>query len=137
MEQLVELETANLAKEKGFCEDTPKVYVETLEHTLEMGRGGDCTFPYQSPRILDKGNFDDWDIFHCNAPTQTELQRWLREIKFVYVNVQPIIYTGELKASYYQPLINQSTISIRKKYDTWEEALEEGLKEALKLIKIN
>lgn len=108
MNQLVEYSTTKLAYNKNY----PIA----------------CTITYE-----EDGRTVKYIDFY-KLPTQTELQRWLREIKFVYVNVQPIIYTGELKASYYQPLINQSTISIRKKFDTWEDALEEGLKEALKLI---
>lgn len=38
-EQLITYETAYLAKEKGFDIDCKNKYVETLEHTLEMGRG--------------------------------------------------------------------------------------------------
>jgi hypothetical protein len=52
-EQLITFETAKLAKESGFDLKTNKVFVETLEHTLDMGRGGDCTFPYQAPRLLE------------------------------------------------------------------------------------
>jgi hypothetical protein len=140
-EQLITFETAKLAKEKGFNICTKKVFVETLEHTLEMGRGGDCTFPYHAPRVLDSGKFEEYDIIHCNAPTQSLLQKWLREVHNIHLNVEyypdretkKYCITGDYKT------LNQWTWIDHEhdiNFNTYEEALELGLKEGLELIEI-
>jgi hypothetical protein len=131
-EQLISFETAKLAKEKGFDELSTVVLYNPpkIDRFNNIIKGIYATRRYN----FYKQNPCRNGIERVHCVSQALLQRWLREIKFCYVNVQPIIYTGELKASYYQPLINQSTINIRKKFDTWEEALEEGLKAALNLI---
>lgn len=130
---IVSYETAVLAKEKGFDIYTQKVFVETLEHTLEMGRGGDCTFPYKAPRVLDSGKFDKWDIVHCKAPTQSLLQKWLREKHFVVVSICPTFNNGDMQF-YYSEVGNDEGEYCSKDFKTYEDALEQGLKESLKLI---
>ncbi len=140
-EQLVSLETAKLAKEKGFTIYTQKVYVETLEHTLEMGRGGDRAFPYQATRVLTSGKFDEWDVVHCKAPTQSLLQKWLREVHNIHLKIE----ISNIGRYYYQLyhfepknksnvlfFINQDTN--QTKHNTYEEALEVGLQEACNLV---
>lgn len=135
-EQLINFETAKLAKEKGFNIYTQKVFVETLEHTLEMGRGGDCTFPYQAPRVLNSSEFGNWDIVHCKAPTQSLLQKWLREVHNIHLLIEPY-YNEQTVLIYGIDVIIENSkeeIIIEKGFKTYEQALEIGLQEALKLI---
>ena len=139
-EQLINFETAKLAKEKGFDVYTKKVYVETLEYTLEMGRGGDCTFPYQAPRILNSGRFDTYDIVHCNAPTQELLKKWLREKHNIHMTVDLFPHTekdrmyqvhGDYKNGEYWNWVDYDGNGT---FSNYEDALEFGLQEGLKLI---
>lgn len=134
-EQLISLKTAKLAKEIGFKQISEKVYVETLEHTLDIGRGGEYTFSKISPRILKRGKFDKWEIVHCDAPTQSLLQKWLREVHNIIVYVTPFKDIGDdlNDPIRFKVFTTKTTNSIE--YKTYEEALEIGLQEALKLIK--
>jgi hypothetical protein len=142
-EQLISFETAKVAKEKGFNIECKNKYVETLEHTLEMGRGGDCTFAYQSPRVLSSRSYDKWDIIHCNAPTQSLLQKWLREVQNIHVKLHSSntdIFSFEIYFMIYKNVdLNKKNLQNHKyskiNYSTYEEALEAGLQVALKLIK--
>jgi hypothetical protein len=75
-----------------------------------------------------------------NVPTQSLLQKWLREVHNIYVSTrESLAITGELE---YVCTVNGKYINHGIKYkpinrfDTWEEALEIGLQEALKLIEI-
>lgn len=61
------------------------------------------------------------------------LQRWLREKHNIDVESKSVRFTGDVKSSYYQPYINGSIANLNK-YNTYEEALEEGLYEGLQLI---
>ena len=134
-EQLITFETAKLAKEKGFdwmCEDG---YYE------------------------DNGDFwEDWDLYlsdHykkrlisqnvCGAPTQSLLQKWLREkhqlsvcVDFRDTNTSKVEGINQV---YYDVMIYRlSGGDAHKKHkineisDIYEKALERGLQEALKLI---
>ena len=139
-DQKISLPTAKLANEKGF---------EIL--------GNQAGFIMNKPEVL-------------NLPSQTILQKWLREVHQIYVDIKfkpnsinshKVTITkivnesewwsnGEIIKSW--KVVYQKSFSYKdskyefniKEYDdekykvetfTWEEALEEGLFEALKLIK--
>jgi len=144
-EQLINLKTAKIAKEKGFNIPVKSRYIETEKYTLEMGRGGDCTFPYMAPRILESQVLDKWDTEIAKAPTQSLLQKWLRDEFNIIVEaishydctqlplsktniVRPI---GWFAWNYYDSNFSPEDAS---KFSTYEEALELGLQEGLKLI---
>lgn len=136
-DQLISFETAKLAKEKGFNIPT-RGFIEPKYHdTLEF-IDDTCLYVYDgySPikehhQILEEG----WYL----APTQSLLQRWLREVHNINVesnylpNIQKygclyIPMTGKAK---------RSDIKFVHKfyYDTYEEALEIGLYQALLFVK--
>jgi len=123
-DKLIEFETAKLASEAGY-DITPD-------------------WVYDTDGILSTfGSFiGDDEIF---APTQSLLQRWLREVHNIniFMSHKPNIKKWDfiptdltlngkdwVKANneYYKTRKSRS-------YDTYEEALEAGLQEALKLIK--
>jgi len=120
-DELIKIKTAKLAKEKGFDVPTQKAYdgvpmlcthtdsvFNTLNYNSELG-----------------GNY-------CSAPSQALLQRWLREVHDIHLD---ITYSGkqnvEREIEYYVTG-RQLSIGI---WDSYEKALEKGLQEALKLIK--
>jgi len=133
METLIQFKTAKLAQEKGFDTPCENVYVETLEHTLEMGRGGDCTFPAQESRVLKNGKFDEWDIIHCQAPSQSVLADWLRKENNIDVFIDSV---GGKNGYFYvlQDILTGNQIKTGDKYNTFENSFEEGLFEALSLV---
>lgn len=113
-EQLISFETAKLAKEKGFDElccysfETENNFYETVK-------------PW-------KNSEDSTEYAVC---TQSLLQKWLREEHKINIT---ITYAGKyiikIKKGYggIYELFNEI-------FDTYEEALEAGLKKALELIK--
>ena len=125
-EELIKFETAVLAKEKGFDILTNKFYdIETKELKSASGLSMPSTCP-QYP----KPNYIDLDL--CYAPTQSLLQKWLRKKHKQYVLVDMNIDRG-----YYGKYFNEeSAFQYTGIFNKYEEALEQGLQESLKLIKL-
>lgn len=122
-EQLVTFETAKLAEEKGFREKCLSAYVYRNEYHQTSDYKG----------VLVHDNILLCDIY---APTQSLLQKWLREENNIIV--ETTIYTAEY---FTYKLYSRNNIikilflgGINEIYNTYEEALETGLQEALKLI---
>ena len=118
-EKLIDIETAKLAKEKGFDEG--------------------CSFFH--------GSWEDYEGIHhmdnynrhntskqFSAPTQGLLQKWLREVKNIDVVAIPVRFTGYLEIGYYTYAVCGIQPMKNYRFDTYEEALEIGLVEGLKLI---
>lgn len=115
-EELISFKTAKLAKEKGFSSATSRQYDSKGEchHALSIGIGAD--------EYLKR----------TAAPTQSLLQKWLREEHCTDVLIVPA-----LKENHYEPLIidnNENQTVSDECFVCYEEALEKGLYEALKLI---
>lgn len=119
-EELISFETAKLAKEKGFDE-----------------KG--CSHLYQLDEKLVAGNRETYqNRTHCiTAPTQSLLQKWLREEHNYFVAIYPIKdgWDGDVRSCNPKDNFHSSDTSFST-FKTYEEALEKGLYEALKLIKI-
>ena len=120
-EKLITHETAKLAKEKGFDNVKYKEY---------------------EPYYKKDGTHVVWHTLHgkrneeevcCEIPTQSLLQKWLREKHNILVIPDYdvgkkvffywLIQNTELRQGYY------------KEFTSWEESFEKGLLEGLKLIK--
>lgn len=122
-EQLVSLEVAKLLKEKGFdeyCENIYRIDTEQLMKTLRNNSN--------LPKVC------------CSRPTQSLAQKWLRERG----NFHIAIYNNAFGYGYEITKADNGTHIVNDldagpnaggKWNTYEEALEEGLREALKLIK--
>lgn len=130
-EQLISFETAKLAKEKGFDVETYKGYLsETIVEYFD-------TYPSNYIRLSEKYSNsalkNDW---LCTAPTQSLLAKWLREEHHLIVIVA---YQYEYDSTPYSYWIYKENNSLPlnqwiNDLNTYEEALEIGLQEALKLI---
>lgn len=112
-EQLISFETAKLAKEKGF---------KRL-----------CDFSYDEDGMIT-GNCEQ--AYNFVAPTQSLLQKWLREKHHLIIIVA---YQYEHDSTPYSYWIYKELQSLPinqwvNDLNTYEEALELGLQEALKLI---
>lgn len=127
-EELISFETANLAKEKGF--DTtfgfafyfdeekwvPSLYIYTKEEKH----------------------------LYIARPSQSLLQRWLREVHNIHIYIEPFWANEKVSKNIkitpesYCPWVIYDYIEeddAPEFYETYEQALEAGLQEALKLIK--
>jgi len=118
-EQLITIETAKLAKEKGFDIPLRSQYYEKGKITQDITDG----------QKLRGGNF-----YAVN--TQSLLQKWLREKYSFEINIHSFETCGWW---YYIGYIGNNASEIDSSEHEWwfadyEEALEEGLQEALKLI---
>lgn len=125
-EELVTLKTAKILKEKGFnefCKDIINDNGKLMETV------------YRTNNDLPKS------FYSC--PTQSIAQKWLREIRGVYVYVEPVIgkrwklsfcdfNVPTEESDWMENEINKG--NGYKVYVTYEEALEAGIQEALKLI---
>ena len=141
-EQLITFETAVLAKEKGFVNGTKGCFIVYKEDNINP-KGDKGTkkgeFEYCKGFSLKNGELDsDEDYNYLERPTQSLLQKWLREVYNTHLMVEP--FYNEQKVLVYgfdliTERIEEETI-VEKGFKTYEEALEVGLQEALKLIEI-
>lgn len=127
---LISFETAVLAKEKGF--DIPTLYGCNEKGELQEY----ITYASYSPGEPEITIFDFIQKWEYQLPTQSFLQKWLREIHNIH-----IVLFGFINNTYWhyeiytldKAIIEFDLPSI-KHGNTYEEALETGLQEALKLI---
>lgn len=126
-EQLISFDTAKLAKNKKFSAETHYWYNENDSKP----KGGTAPGTFYSNHATRS------DLY--SAPTQSLLQKWLRDgfnfhIELSLFNDSKFrVEIWKFKPSYRMHVVNIEYLS-DKLYDTYEEALEDGLFEALKLI---
>lgn len=137
----ITLETGKLAKEKGFYSDIPPVKC-TAKETLTNGEEVEWFLK------------TDGDSRHRNpimCPTQDILHKWLREEHGMHVIVIPTVTSAwtfktvtvlsKRDDDIIMGIKDVSEVPPYKKvngfdYSTYEEALEEGLKQSLKQIEV-
>ena len=120
VEQFVSFETAKLLKEAGF--DVP-----CFNQYTERGTIWHCDCP------------ENFNKSQCatSCPTQALAARWLREVYNVAIYS---LYDDDMEQWFYvvdaftkNPVING--FQSGSEYDDYESAFEDGLREAIKLIK--
>lgn len=116
-EELVTHEVAKLAKEKEFNEK--------------------CYHYYQNGVLESDGYFTRYNKgvdSICSAPTQSLLQRWLREEKAIAIVLQPYSYDIQ-RSTYtwiYEIWVDNNFEKTSKSFKTYELALEDALKYTFK-----
>ena len=120
-ESYVSFDTAKLLKEAGFDVPCTSQYTE-----------GKCIWNVGYPY-----NFNQ-DEFGYSRPTQALAERWLREVYNVAIYS---LYDDDMEKWFYvvdaftkNPVING--FQSGSEYDDYESAFEDGLREAIKLIKM-
>lgn len=133
MEQIISFETAKLANEKEF---NLRVNLAYYYAPKELSGDDEDSFSCVPQSYFDYRN--SANNFYISAPSQTRLQKWLREEKRCIVYVTPIdswdswkytILMEDSMSPFFEPeydRFNEST--------TYEVALEAGLKKALELM---
>ena len=141
-EQLITFETAKLAKEKGFINGTRGCFIEYKKDYINPrddnnSKKGD--FEYCKKTFLRNGEQEsDEDYVYIERPTQSLLQKWLREVHNIHIMIEPY-YNKNKDLVYGFDLLLQETEEediCEDGFKTYEEALEIGLQESLKLIEI-
>jgi len=150
-DELIGFEVAKLAKEKGFNEECISGYrkkkdLMTIDRSEESYfAGASRKFKNSELESYNKDFHDDWVVIYT-APTQSLLQKWLREVHKIYIEIRNYQeykkdnYAHTLNFTYDSNYNDDSGNKIgqiisRKYYDYYELALEAGLLDALKLIK--
>jgi hypothetical protein len=140
-EQYITFKVAQLAKEKGFNILVNNAYDLKGEFGNYYDIVNESPFDYEDDHI-------DYDSLRYSAPTQALLQKWLREVHKIYVDVDIDQTTAPKFCYMISRFIGNPTDLAAEEWDwqnypngvdwglhrTWEDALEEGLFEALKLI---
>ena len=117
-EQLVSVKIARLAKEKGFNHKCKTAY---LSNTVGL---------YHSEFYLN------YDINGCVVPTQSLLQKWLRETHSIYAEARVLCDIDNDKM-FHSPFVNNRIVlhdNRLNKYSTYEQALSTALIKSLELI---
>jgi hypothetical protein len=150
MDKLISFSTAFLAKRKGFNQPCYDYYFKE-----ELQERFIAQYPnVGTEAVVYLSDFVDTYNLNLNkfaAPTQSHLQKWLREEYKCFVEVQYISHNDDdtpltgfkyvafvnyFKVSSFNENYNPESIDdyISSEFDTYEEALENGLFNALKLI---
>ena len=140
---LISFETAKLAKEKKFNIPCENFYIEYIDDDVAD------LFNYEEQRGSGYAElYRNNQEFKYSASTQSLLQKWLREVHHICVcpkNEVGNVYVTDVVNTSNNDLyhiykngvhiIGKQYLKKYERFDTYEEALEIGLFEALKLIK--
>jgi hypothetical protein len=131
---LILFETAKLAKEKGFNYKVTNHFRDGANYNKELINAGSA---------YNMNSSEEQELWNTNlysAPTQSLLQKWLREvhkIKILVTHSPSGMYNFEIyKWNFDNAKGIWERIGHITHYETYEQAFEEGLKEALTLIEI-
>lgn len=129
-EQKITYETAKSAKEKGFDtqsnylygwvqQDSGKQKIELIERDIKEY----TNFKYRK------------NVDLCISVPQSQLQTWLRNIHNIHVYVSHKKFGVVSEDGYYYHIGKSTSNKYYGKFNGYEDALEMGLQEGLKLIK--
>lgn len=124
-EQLISFETAKLAKEKGFNLYIKYFYKHKSNDEYEIVHNGHM-----------KNNWNESFQFNhaeCSAPTQSLLQKWLREEHQLHITIYSCSQESWM-SRITRPGQKLEHGMYGEDYDTYEDALEDALYMALKTI---
>ena len=141
----ITFETAKLAKEKGFNERGHYFYKVKSENDIELygctrkqlvGFKGHVPIYHKVRDYHTNKEKSNAKLYRCSAPTQSLLAKWLRERYNIHVTSQignlDFINTYHYEIRYIDK--NKFMCKVNGNFKTYEEALEIGLQESLKLI---
>lgn len=135
IDQIVTFKTALILKELGFNEECRSIFNENreIEHLKYFeGDGSGVTRNLE----LEKDYFGT-SIILVTAPTQSLVARWLRELVKIDITIQG--WRNKENESVYSKIIFTDLIDKETEnyeyYNTYEEALEFAIQEALEVIK--
>lgn len=154
-DQLISYETAVLAKSKGFDVNTTIEVGDVFKYTLVYSTAKTWVEKEQEfiniPIYEYQFQHEEKYKLHENeyhAPTQSLLQKWLREMHNIHI--QPFYHPNTISTCEIKPEVEIVRVFAKdgitksilppslkgKEFDTYEQAFEEGLLAALKLITI-
>lgn len=130
-DDVILLDTAKLARDKGFKIPCDARYYWDYKWKLSLMGVVKCT---------NSGDLKDGENVSYCAPTQSLIQKWLRDEHKIYVTVSSIEYGESIIFDYSikqkAQIFGFSDIQSKiQEFKTYEEALEAGIIKALNLIK--
>jgi hypothetical protein len=139
---IVSFKTAKLASEKGYDGDCLMYYNEEEQEESCFEHTGEIYFTKEDIEVALENEY-----LCYLAPTQSELQTWLRGKHIIDINVYIVPLKNEngpvkqkAEEREYHFLISKNGVQLEMYhstiYSSYEEALEEGLLNALTLIEI-
>lgn len=144
-EQIITLETAKLAKEKGFTEEVGNFYKNNNKNPWSNSiapinlRIGEKSQDNIYPRNYNSEIQNRFKDVYYSAPTQSLLQKWLREKHNISVLVEHGMMEDESFGYFCRIFTNTKKGGVQFKVfeykNIYEDALEIGLQEVLKIIK--
>lgn len=130
----VNLEVAKLAKEKGFNEKCFHYYIVDFMNFKADGIPRPHLTPIEdNPNILQLCKVGERQLHLVSAPYQSQLQTWLRDNHMI--DIIGKLFNVKGKKMYAFDICKKSIYIKCEKKDTYEEALDISLLEALNLIK--
>lgn len=147
-DERISLETAKILKEKNFdiwVYGSITEYI-TTQKDKEYPKGGGPFGWKKGERDIDPTDFFCNNHGSCDysnkkykmyaLPTQSLVQKWLREVHNIQVYCRSHTKNGEGKYRDYVAYVNEEIINDARdeEYQTYEEALEVGLRYALEMI---
>ena len=149
-EQLISFETAKLAKEKGYSNGSGTLYIQYHEsYVYDEDPNHPESYKKNEIRMEEYytiNNSKPYDISNeyytqYEAPTQSLLQKWLREEHKIYIEIchsyrDLTHYTYHVYTNWeeYSSKMMKAFNNELKHFLTYEEALEAGLQKALSCI---
>ena len=136
-EKLISFETAILAKEKGFknaCDgfvnkDNEYIFMPDLLYP------NNSEFSHNSEEDPEVVEWKELMKTLVLAPTQSLLQKWLREVHEISIKIDDYYTNSRVRFDYNVCELGSQEDNPVGIFETYEEALEIGLQEALKQIK--
>ena len=126
-EYYVSVEVAKLLKEAGFDWRCKYSYITTPEGDMPTGEEG---------ILIEYAENINWLV---SAPTLDVSQRWLRVVKGIHLYVRPILDEHKYVVTVVVDDLTWGQVNdnngTSKRFDTYEEAQEAGIKKALEHIK--
>lgn len=107
---------------------------EVCQLAREKGFDVDCEAFYYDDGFLQYARFENWNGRYLNkfsAPTQSLLQRWLREERNIDIAIVPLYTGGYSYIVYNIHCRDNRVVNTNAGYATYELALEDALKYAL------
>jgi len=120
-EQLITFETAKLAKEKGF---------NSVGSPYYDNRGNKDGYTPQA--LLTKDFIKGATFEKTHAVRQSILQKWIREVHGLHIIIDCTANSGDYRVCVFK-IQGGEYYNIDNRFTTYEDALETGLQEALKL----
>lgn len=128
-EDYVSLEVAKLLKEKGFPQIHEVGVICRLENKVNPY--------YRRTREITQSDIENgWCIFNETYPTLYEAAKWLRNKHNIDILIDVVVDSKKDKRIGYTFGIytNLPSVCYSDEYETYEQALNAGILEALKLI---